>query len=211
MRFAIVAIALTCGATDDGARAVLSRTKNTNATYASYQWMVQRDENGGDHDGWAAEFHRGDWHRIENQWRRAVANCRTHKGFILEVATGEIQRLDASNVCGVDDTVPITSVVRLPSIPASGYGALDVIRVIDEHRVRSYQVDRRGALVWVNWSPRDGLLYPCLTQESAAILTTLRADDIFTRKSLAVAATPSRYQQRPMHFAVNGLPGIRCD
>jgi hypothetical protein len=212
-RLSILAAAaiLGCGASDDDTRAVLASTKTTAATYASYQWMIERGENGENEDGWAAEFNSGDWHRIENRFRHVLGNCRTHELFEFEVATGEVRhgKDTGSAVCGVALDGGIDAIARSPSIK-SAYGTLDTIRVTDKERVRHYQVDKRGILFRVDWFPRDGSRFPCLVQQPVAILPTLPAKNIFSEKTLATTVTPEKYRGRPQAVSDSGPSGKRC-
>ena len=199
-------------AVDDGAKAVLERTRSSTTTYASYEWMTVRDEEGANLDGWAAEFHRGDWHRIETQWRHALTNCRTGDAYIYEVSSGTLRQFDDKQnaTCGVTSAGGIESVERLPSVSIKPYGRLDFIRVTDARRIRNYQVDSRGLLVRADWFQRDGSRFPCLIQEPVAILRVLPAQDIFSVKSIAKAVTPERYRQNPMPATAKGPSGKSC-
>lgn len=215
MKLAILAIGallLTAAqAADDSGEALIQRTKTTTATYSLYSWMVQRDDEGEPNDTWAAEFNSGDWHRVEGDKFRVIANCRTHEGHIYDVAAGTTQESDTAWVgaCGVATGAQILSVDRVASIP-SKYGPLSVVRITQKGWVRLYAIDANGVLVRAQWSASNGSPAPCIQSEPIAVLTSLPRKDMFTTASLAVPAVPPRYQVRPKDFPTAGLAGKAC-
>lgn len=207
-----VLLATVCGAADGDGRAVLDRTKSTTATYASYDWMVGRDDQGRGEDMWVAEFHSGEWYRGESSILRVVVNCRTHEGYSLNVPSGELRRDDTLYMgdCGISTSGSIESVARLPSVATSPFGRLDVIKVTDATRIRYYQVDKRGVIMRSNWTPRDGTAYPCIQAEPIARLTTLPPGGIFSKASLAASVVSSQYRHPPPAFPAKALSGKAC-
>ena len=210
--FLAVVVALSIGAADDDARAVLDRTKTTTATFASYDWMTGRDEKGLGSGMWVAEFHSGDWYRGESAVVRVIVNCRTHEGYSFNVASGELRRDDTlyAGDCGIATGGSIESVERLPTIAKSAFGTLDVIKVTDASRVRYYQVDKRGVIIRSNWTARDGSAYPCVQAEPIARLTTLPAGEIFTKASLATSVVAAQFRRPPSAFPAQALSGKPC-
>ena len=213
LRSILAGILLLAGApTVDGANAILARSRNSMATYASYQWIILRDAEGANLDGWSAEFHRGKWHRIENRWVHVLANCVTGDAHIYEISTGRTRQFrDEQNAtCGITGFGDIESVVRLPSVSVKPFGRLDFIRVTDKKRIRHYQVDARGALVRVDWFQRDGSRYPCLIQEPLEISSVLPSPDLFSVNSLARTVTPEKYRHAPGVISSTGPSGSSC-
>ena len=213
LRGALAAVLLLSGAaTSNSGESALARSRNTTATYASYQWMIQRDGEGANGDGWAAEFHHGVWHRIENGFRHALANCRTGDAYVYELSTGESHHFqDKLNAnCGITSAGGIESAVRLGGLSTKLFGRLDVFKVIDSERTRHYEVNNFGALIRVDWFPRDGSRYPCLIQQPVAIFSKLPFDDIFSVKSLISTVTPEEYRHRPSRVSNTGPSGKNC-
>ncbi len=208
----IAAAGLLVGAQgEDDGWPVVQRTKTTRATYTAYEWNVVRDDEGNPQDGWAAEFHSGDLHRLEIAGARIVANCRTHEGHIYDVKAGETQDSDTIwlTACGIDTTDQIVAVDRLAPI-ADKSGPLDVIRIKGGAWVRFYAIDRNGVIVRSNRIAANGSPSPCVQNRAVAILPTLPARDLFTRASLAKSFVPERYRQPPATPPLPGLGGAHC-
>ena len=130
----------------------IERTKTTRATYAAYAWGVSRSETGEHGDGWSAEIHSGDWHRMEASHTRVIANCRTHVGWVYDVASGKIS--DSPNAwlgaCGVYSPPDIRAVESIESV-ASPWGRLDLLKVSDPRFTRFYAISEEGVIVRSNW------------------------------------------------------------
>ena len=190
---------------------VIERTKTTTATYASYAWGVSRSETGEPDDGWSAEIHSGDWHRMEASHTRVIANCRTHVGWVYDVASGTIS--DSSNAwlgaCGIYSPPDIRAVELIDSI-ASTWGKLDLLKVSDPRFTRFYAVSVEGAIVRSNWIAADGAPLPCIQIEPIAILSSLPTGEIFTRSSLTSSVVADKYKVGPSREGVAGLSGTRC-
>ena len=213
LRGALVAVVLLAGAgSGDGAQSVLECSRITADTYAAYDWMVERDQEGANRDAWTAEFHRGHWHRIENPWRRVITNCETGETYSYEISNGLIdQWTDKTNaVCGISDRTGIESVVRLPGLTDPVFGPLDVIRVTDARLTRTYQVNPHGALIRIDWAATDGSRYPCFIQHPVAYSAELPAEDIFSQASLSQTVTPENYREAPKSVPPNGPSGNQC-
>ena len=213
LRGILAGIVLLAGASsDDVANAILERSRNSTATYASYQWFIARNADGGNSDGWFSEFHRGNLHRIENRWVRVLANCVTGDTHIYEISTGQTRQFQDENnaICGITGFGDIESVDRLPSVTIKPFGKLDFIRVTDKKRIRHYQVDLRGVLVRVDWFQRDGSPYPCIIQVPIEVRPALPARDIFSVKSLARTVTPEKFRHAPEIVSSIGPSGLSC-
>lgn len=211
LSLALLPATLLIAATPDDPETVITRTKTTTVTYAAYDWMIERDAEGAANDGWAAELHAGDWHRGENAVMRTLANCRTHEGWVHNVASGETWADDTLwlGACGISTAAQILSVDRLPGATGKS-GALDVIKVTDRQRVRYYQVDARGVIWRNNWTAANGSPAPCLQAEPIARLSVLPPGDIFTRASLTRSVVAERYRTAPKELPATGLSGKSC-
>lgn len=199
-------------AADESAEALIQRTKAPSATYSLYQWAVQRGEEGQVMDAWFAEFNSGDWHRVERPMGRAIANCRTHMGYIYIVETGEIRANDQVwiTACGVSTFDQILSADRLPAITMPGYGKLDMLKVGEARTNRLYAIDRNGILIRAQWTATNGSPSPCMQIEPIAMQPKLPAKDMFTPESLKRSFMPEKYMTRPKDFPAAGLAGHGC-
>jgi hypothetical protein len=96
---------------DPRAKAALERSQQTTATYSLFAWNDVPD--GRDiKDGWSAEFHRANLHRVETPSVRIIANCKEMTGTRLLVATGEklSDRSVAKAACGINGNFDMHSV-----------------------------------------------------------------------------------------------------
>lgn len=205
------AVLLVGAQVEDSPEAVLMRTKTTQATYTAYEWNAARDEEGNPSGEWAAEFHSGDWHRLEVPRVRIVANCRTHEGYSYDVKSNTSRASDTAwlGACGIDTAGQIIAVDRMPSIQGKN-GRLDVIRIKGTPWLRYYAVDRNGVIVQSNRVAPNGSPAPCLQNRAVAILSSLPTKDMFSRASLARSFVPDRYRQPPKGPPPPGLAGTRC-
>ena len=189
----------------------IERTKTTTATYAAYAWGVSRSATGESDDGWSAEIHSGDWHRMEASHTRVIANCRTHVGGVYDVASGKIS--DSPNAwlgaCGIYSLPDIRSVELIDSI-ASLWGKLDLLKVSDPRFTRFYAISAEGIIVRSNWISADRAPLPCIQLEPIAILSSVPTGEIFTRSSLTASVVADQYKVGPSREDVVGLSGKRC-
>jgi len=217
MRLAALALgaALLVGAApqadDDSGWSIIQRTKQTKATYSSYQWAVMRGDEGETLDSWTAEFHSGDWHRMEIPQGRIVANCKTHEGWFYDVDTGRTEPSDEIwlTACGIDTSEPIIATDRLAPI-AGKDGPLDLVRIKTAVWIRYYAVDRNGVIVRMNRVAANGSPAPCVQNRAIAILNSVPSPDMFSRASLTMSFVPERYRQPPTGPTPPGLMGARC-
>jgi hypothetical protein len=164
---ALVAALSNCAATspdpDQPAMKVIERTRDTRANYAvvsdvfvAFDGIKPQKFRGG-------EFHRGGFHRVEELFSRAVADCDKRNGHQLILSLGEIesgsQVADAS--CGIGPFSETAKVVYLGSIEY-GFGTADRVQVDDVDFKRTYDVMPDGAIVrniWRQKSRADSLVY----------------------------------------------------
>lgn len=217
MRFAalVIGAALLIGAdkdADQSARALLERTKTTTATYASYGWLYQRDDEGNRTDTWALELHRGELYRGEGIKVRTLVNCRTHVGWLYDIASDTLTRNDEIWVgaCGIFSGGQIIAVDLLAPINDRRFGRLDVLRVTDRRNLRYYAIDRRGVIIRSAWAAANGSPAPCIQQEPIAILQKLPADTLFMPEALKHSLVPERYRAAPKAVPPLALSGRRC-
>lgn len=215
MRLAALALgaALLVGAqADDSPEALVQRTKSTNVTYAAYSWVYGRNQEGERNDSWAAELHSGDWHRAEGRTIRTLANCRTHQGWVYDIASSALSANDQVwiGACGIFTGNQIVAVDRLPGMDGGKYGRLDVVRVTDRSFVRFYAIDARAVIIRGNWTAANGSPAPCSQSEAIAILPNLPGGALFTTESLSRSAVPDRYKVAPSGPAPRSLSGKRC-
>jgi hypothetical protein len=193
------------------AEAVVDRTRYTTATYAVYLWGSAVGEDGKAEEHWSAEFHSGDWHRMDGPNMRVIANCRTHVGYFHDVATGETT--NAPNAyrgsCGIYDAPNVINVALLPQITGGGQ-RLDQVEVTDAKFVRLYAIDQRGVIVGSDWMATNGSAAPCIKTRALAVLSTLPEADIFSKESIGKSIVPSRYQSAPRSVPELELSGRKC-
>ena len=202
MRWAELAfVAGLCGSTasaafDQRADQAITRSRTTTATYALYAWnrVTPPDEN--PREEWAAEFHKGNLHRVETPQTRLVADCAAVMGTYLEVETGETgtNAQVARVACGISAARPIRSAEWITRVN-SRFGPIDRIRVTDDKVIRTYDVADNGALVSGTISDLDGTLR--LDNFALDLLSTLPSEDIFSKESLQRSVVPDQYKQRP--------------
>jgi hypothetical protein len=203
---------LSCsGNIDPVANTVVERTRQTQSTYAVYLWGSALDKDGNTEEHWSAEFHSGDWHRMDSPKIRVIANCRTHVGYFHDVATG--QTTDAPNAyrgsCGIYDAPDVSEIIKLDSI-SSDNRQLDQIKITDAKFIRQYAIDSDGVIVGSDWTAKDGSAAPCVKTRAIAVIPILPEKDIFSEVSLARSVVPVQYQSMPKKLAKLHLSGRRC-
>jgi hypothetical protein len=175
---------------------VLERTKTTRATYALYSWAWVEDADGGNRDGWLAEFHRGGLHRVETPDVRVVADCDAQTGTAVDVRSGERStgRHFALIACGINTARPMREATWLGSGP-SRFGPVDRLRIVDDEEERFYAVDRDGILVGAEiHTPGGGW---CLQSEPLAVERSLPEGDLFSVVSLDRSFVPEHFRRAP--------------
>ena len=150
------------------------------------------------HEEWSAEFHSGDYHRVETPLTRIVANCRNGTGHAIDVATGLSRRDDpaAAAACGVSSH-------RLPALENSiearstPFGPMAIIRFNDGETDARFGVLNNGAIATAEIIPGASATAQCLQTAATAVLDTLPAPDIFTEQSLTASVVPDDYRVAP--------------
>jgi len=211
----VLGAALLIGADEDAdqrAWALLQRTKTTTATYASYGWLYQLDDEGNRTDTWALELHRGDWYRGEGIKIRTLVNCRTHAGWLYDIASDTLSRNDEIwiGACGIFSGGQITAVDLLAPVNDRRFGRLEVLRVTDQRNLRYYAIDRRGVIIRSAWAAANGSPAPCIQQEPIAILQKLPGDPLFVPEDLKRSLVPERYRSAPNTVRPLALSGRHC-
>jgi hypothetical protein len=203
MRWLILAVAAAglstaaiSAAFDPRANQVIDKTRTTTATYSIYNWSRVTPPDGNATEGWAAEFHKGNLHRVETPHVRIIADCAAVMGTYRNVDTGETgtNAQVARVACGIAAAVPIHSTEWVARVN-SRFGALDRIRVTDERNIRTYDVAGNGAIVNGSIADSDGTMR--LDGVGTALLPTLPEEDIFSTESLQQSVVPEQYKQRP--------------
>ncbi|HEX8513624.1 MAG TPA: hypothetical protein VF688_11035 [Allosphingosinicella sp.] len=183
---------------DPKAQEVFDRTKNVRAAYALYDWNWRRGDDGRVSLHWSAEFHRGSSHRMETPDLRAVADCSTRKGTLLEIRSGLTQSHAwiANAICGIRSDKIIYG-LEWVGRKDSRFGPVDTIRVTDLLNERLYTVDEVGIIVATEYFSRDAALKGCVQTEPVSIEKELPAADIFAVESLERSFVPEKYQKGP--------------
>jgi hypothetical protein len=197
----VVSMALACAACsaestklDAKAQAVIERSQQTSATYSLFAWNDVPD--GGEiKDGWSAEFHSGNLHRVEAPHVRIVADCKEMVGTRLLVATGEklTDPSVAKAACGINANFEIQSAEWLGHHKTE-FGMADRVRITDEDTIRTYEVLDNGALATSVYQRRDG--QPLVNNWSVVVRDSV-PDDIFSEASLEQSAVPAEFQSAP--------------
>ena len=134
---------------DEQAQAAVDRTRNPTSAYSLFTWNEGNTPERGRISEWAAEFHRGQLHRVETPLHRLVADCDKGTGTVLDVKTGEQFTNDrvAKAACGVDANVSIVT-MRFLGRELGRFGFVDRVEITDnDGGLRTYDIDRIGAIV----------------------------------------------------------------
>ena len=177
---------------------ILARTKTTRTTYSLYGWNRVTLTAGTAEEGWAAEFHSGNLHRVETARDRVVANCKTGKGFGYSVETKKPYEgaWIARTACGIDTNTPFEA-VEWQGIVQTAFGPVDRIRIVAGKLVRRYDVSPEGILLGAVFSDNEPGEPRRLLNWAVAVEKTLPGKDIFSRASLRRSVVPERYKRPP--------------
>jgi hypothetical protein len=178
---------------------IVDRTKTTRKTYALYSAIKAPPDNGG--DGWTAEFHSGDLHRVETPTVRVIANCKAQTGVAMLIETGAIHTDPklALTACGIDTRPKLISAEYWGKIQTP-LGLIDRVRLVDADRIRTYDINDDGVIlheVIVKNSPDRR---PLVEANAIAVEGELPEQDIFSQASLNRSVVPEKYK-------VNGARG----
>jgi hypothetical protein len=162
----------------------VERTRSTTATYSLYVQTRITPPSRDPINEWAAEFHRGNLHRVETPRDRVVADCARLTGSHLNLMTGVITRgsSEAKSACGINANPDLVSGKWL-GVEQSRFGPVDRLELTDSEHVRGYDVASNGALVASTIADLDGTMR--LRTWATALLPTLPEQDIFSEASLA--------------------------
>lgn len=175
------------------AEKVIALTRETRENYSVFIWYTITDQLGLPREEWAAEFNRGNMHRVETPHVRIVADCETMTGSSFYVPSGEIYRNPkvARTACGIQANSKIIS-AKVTGTSNGQYGTVTSLRIVDNEAVRTYEVASNGAII--NGTIDDRNNGGGLTGRTLAMLEDA-PDDIFTEESLFESAVPEEYQQ----------------
>jgi hypothetical protein len=179
---------------NEKALALVRGSQQTTATYAVFSWNDVPD---GQEikDGWSAEFHRGDLHRVETPMSRSVADCRKRTGTRVDLRTGKVisNYTVANAACGINTNFPFLAAQWLGR-GQSQYGEVDRLRLTDAHTIRTYEVLDNGATVSAVYVDRQGK--PLVTAWATDVSDSV-PDDIFSEESLSTSFVPEKYKSPP--------------
>ncbi len=176
-------------------KAVVDRSKTTTATYATYSWnKIVRD--GHPVEEWAAEFHTGDFHRVETPRDRLVADCAAQTGIAREVATGKLFRGPgvARAACGINTNKPFLE-SEWQGLVQTPFGAADRLRLVDSDDVRTYDISPQGVILASTYAKKTG--GSSLDARAVAVLPTLPDPEMFNEASLDRSYVPDRFKVAP--------------
>lgn len=178
-------------------KAVIDRSKATQATYAVYNWNeLPRD--GQLIQEWGAEFHSGDKHRVETPRDRVIADCKTQTGAALSLVTGKTVEGPsvARAACGVNTNKAFTA-TEWKGLVKTPFGTADRVVLTDKDDIRTYDISPSGVIVrstYVQNSPQAPL---GLSSEAVSVLAELPAPDMFDKASLTRSYVPDRFKAAP--------------
>lgn len=173
--------------------AAITKTRTTQATYALVSTNEIRLDDKTIHE-FAAEYNRGDLHRVETPRDRIVANCRTGWSAHLNVATGEVSRREGTSgvACGI-----ATNVFRSAEVLGSRqsqFGRVQQVKIVTNHDLRTYDVAENGAIVGQTIAEPDGKLR--LIMRAISVTEQLPIGDIFSEASLAKSVVSDELKEK---------------
>ena len=181
---------------DQRAQAAVDRSRTPTADYSVFTWNEANTPDRGQVSEWGAEFHRGQLHRVETPLNRLIADCGKQTGTWLNVQTGE--RISSPRVakaaCGVNANATVSS-TRFLGEMRGRFGLVDRVELTDKDGIRTYDIDRAGAIVAGTITGIDGTHY---LRAVATALLPRADDDIFSEQSLSRSAVPERYKAKPV-------------
>ena len=138
----------------------------------------------------AAEFNRGDLHRVETPRDRIVTNCRTGWNAHLNVATGTITHDDATSAmaCGVYTGDGVVD-AEITGTKNSQFGLFQELKIRTiAGLTRIYGIAPNGAIV--SEQILDPAGKPRLLMTAMTLSDRLPSTEIFSEASLAKSAVP---------------------
>lgn len=180
------------------AKAVITRSKTTRATYAVYTWMIVRLKGAEPVEEWSAEFNSGKLHRVETPRDRVVADCQRKTGAHRSLADGTTKtgQTIANTACGIAYDDAIRQIAWLGKFP-SPWGEVDRVRLWGAGLIRTYDVTKAGVIVSSTFAPEDNPGKAMLEMRTVALEKRLPKGAIFTRASLARSVVPVKFTLPP--------------
>lgn len=180
------------------AKAVITRSKTTRATYAVYTWTIVRLKGAEPVEEWSAEFNSGKLHRVETPRDRLVADCQRKTGAHRSLADGstKFDGLIANTACGIAYDDAIRQIAWLGKFP-SPWGEVDRVRLWGAGLIRTYDVTKAGVIVSSTFAPEDNPGKAMLEMRTVALEKRLPKGAIFTRASLARSVVPAKFTLPP--------------
>ncbi|MBO9708638.1 MAG: hypothetical protein J7521_10525 [Caulobacter sp.] len=180
-------------------KAVVDRSKSTTATYAMYSWNdIIRD--GAPAQEWGAEFHSGDFHRVETQHDRLVADCVANTGVARNVDTGQVYRGPqiARAACGINTNKPFLEAQSLGAVQTP-FGPADRVRLVDPDNVRTYDISPQGVILASTFEGKGSAKARAwsLKARAVAVLDALPDPEMFDEASLEKSYVPDRFKVAP--------------
>jgi hypothetical protein len=175
--------------------AVLERTKTASSTYTIHYWNRVTIPGEQAFEEGSAEFHQGDFHRIEMPRARVIADCRARTGASMFVETGEISEGPevAGFACGINTNFEILTIELLPDIETK-FGIAQQIRVTDQREIREYSVLENGILVRTTYAENRPGGQTLVVAEATLLQNTVPENIMFDKSSLAVSYLPNNIQ-----------------
>ena len=171
---------------------IIARTRETSATYSLFSWNIITLPNLPVQEEWAAEFHKGNLHRVETPRDRIVADCLVMTGTYLRLGTGKTTEgpAVARAACGIQANSQVLE-SRITGSSTGRFGVTHSVLVRDPTNVRTYEVAANGALVAATI---DDLESNRLLKSFAIELSPTAPEDIFTVESLSRSAVPVEFR-----------------
>lgn len=186
-------------AIDPDVAALISRTRETQDTYAVYMWNDVTPKGKVPFAEWSAEFHSGNLHRVENPTIRMVADCKAKTGVFTNIETGE--RFSGPSVarmaCGIQANAEILSARKL-GIKNTAFGEAIVIEIVDESERRTYDILEGGILLGQTISEKGDGGHRWVFNQATHVSRKLPDGDIFLEESLGRSVVSGEFRKRPV-------------
>ncbi|MDX8357145.1 hypothetical protein [Sphingopyxis terrae] len=183
----------TSGAISDDARALIARTRETQAAYSIIASVTLYKPDGSIVGEWSAEFHDRNQHRVETPRDRIVADCAEMTGTYLDLATMKASQnaAIARAACGVQANSKILS-AKVAGPRQNRFGRVDHLVVVDEENVRTYDIASDGAILGATITGRDGQKRLMMR---ATYYVAKAPSEIFLPSSLGRSAVPANLRR----------------
>lgn len=180
------------GARPEAAYEIANLTKTTTATYSLYLWNRISEPGEPIREEWSAEFHKGDFHRVETPRHRIIANCAARTGTYIALDTGRKVEgvVVAAAACGINSNANIQKLSLLGDFKTA-FGNAKRIQIIDDQHIREYDISPQGALLRTTYAenrPKGQLL---IVAEAKRYELTVPDNDMFSVESLERSYLPT--------------------